>query len=1393
MATFEPAAAPSEQEGAHARLLPQLNMMLRGLLSSTVGRTLLLLVTALFLTIAAVTYGQVRLNRWYQPFYDAISRRDFSAFLSQLGVFCLIAGGLLILTVIQTWIQETLKVRLREGLVRELLHVWMQPRRALMLAHSGSIGVNPDQRMHEDASRLSELSTDLGSGLLQSSVLLFTFIGVLWVLSRRFVFHFGSQEYPVPGYMVWAAILYALVGSALSYRVGRTLIPRNAERYAREADLRFSLVRVNEHLDGISLAHGETGELRRVELHLNEVLYAMRRIVTGLTNLTWVTSGFGWITIVAPIIVASPLYFDGTLSFGGMMQAAAAFQQAQSSLSWFVNNFRTIADWRAILLRVANFRRALLTADAVGPDESRIDYVEGPAGAIVLEDLQIAAGAERDVLHEPRVEVHAGERLLILAEPGTGKTRLFRALAGLWPWGSGRITRPAGERIVYVPRGTPYLPRGSLREVLAYPSNVDSFEAAGYALSLRRLALDRLVPLLDETHRWDRELSQEEQLRLSFARIVLQRPPWLIVDETLGSLDPETFERVLDIFAGELREVGVIHIGSAAARDRLFTHVVRLERPAGTQPRLRPVVLLLLLGLLAPWHSAPSSAAEPGARPPIPAHLANVPPHPSEVFQFRAPTRLNDASTTMLMRDLALRVLPVYSDPDHLRYLTNLSALQLVAGDYSAAWSTRQDLRARLHGAPSANVPEQSVIYDIYAHTEQLASRRTPFGQAFAQSFNAVVPRLDDLSDYTVTSWFSRSLADFQYALVNTLDQLRGRPAISLNQALQVIWAYLDYQLHLSTGPQADVLISADQQARYVIDDQVVIRTPRGVRLAAVLVVPRAAHAPLPTLLEFTIYPYPDNDAMESAAHGYVGMVAYSRGKLIARGPVWPYEHDGEDARAVISWITHQSWSDGRVGMYGSEYSAFTAWAAAKRPPPALRAIAVASAIAPGIDAPDPGNVFLSSAYRWSRYVTGTPLLNDEADQDEAHWLWVNRTWYTEGLPYAQLPRVDGVPSPAFSRWLTHPSYDRYWQAMIPFRTEFAQVRIPVLALTGYFDLNEPGSLYYFRQHLHYDARADHTLVIGPYDDSVAIGLPDPQLQGYALDSAARVDWHALRYQWFDSVFKGGARPAALRGRIEYELMGANRWQQADSLEDMTGSRWRLFLDPAASTLRVGDANSGALHLLRANAGRARDFVAQSVDFRDRSDAAWIAPTALASAVLPTHYSLLYASAPLARAVALAGVLSGELDFTVNKRDFDFTLALYERTPTGTYLKLFDPPEEFRASYVADPSHRRLLHPGRRERLILQGQHLMGAELPAGARLVLALSIVKRPDQEINYGTAGEVADETIADARVPLRIRWYASSHIDLPLQAQTPAMAAPATRPVAAPTATARRNRKP
>ena len=578
---------PDKDEIAESGLLSQLTMMARALWASPTRNVLMLLAVALFIVIAATAFGQIRLNRWNQPFYDALSRRDFPHFMVQLGVFGIIAGALLALNVAQRWLGEMLKLKLRQGLVHDLVQHWLMPVRAFRLASAGDIGVNPDQRMHEDARHLTELSADLGIGLLQDSILLITFINILWGISSGFVFHAAGRTFAIPGYMVWAAIIYAASASLVSYWVGRSLIERNAERYAREAELRFSLVRVNEHIDAIALAGGEADEARRIELDLARVLLANRRLVTGLTNLTWVTAGYGWFTLVAPILAAAPLYFAGNLSFGGLMMASGAFVQVQSSLRWFVDNFSTLADWRATLLRVASFRRAVIGADVLHAVESQIAFVEGEPGTLVMDHLEIASQGGCTKLEEVHVAVRAGERVLIVGQAGTGKTLLFRALAGLWPWGAGRIALPMGETMVCIPR-TAYLPPGTLREVLAYPSPVAKFPPEAYAHALARLGMDRLVPLLDQTRRWEQMLSDWEQQSVAFARALIHAPPWLLIDEVLDTLDDDTRRKVSDVIVKDLAGSAVIHIGRSAAHPDLFGRVLHLIKDPEAR-RLPPV------------------------------------------------------------------------------------------------------------------------------------------------------------------------------------------------------------------------------------------------------------------------------------------------------------------------------------------------------------------------------------------------------------------------------------------------------------------------------------------------------------------------------------------------------------------------------------------------------------------------------------------------------------------------------------------------------------------------------------------------------------------------------------------------------------------------------------
>ncbi len=600
-------AAPDRSDGP----IRQLGFLSSALLASPARGRVALLVFGIVAVICLNAAAQIRLNGWQGAFFDALGARALPAFLTQLLVFVPIMASLLVLVVAQTWLQEMTKVRLREWLTRDLLDQWLAPRRACLLAHAGEIGVNPDQRMQEDARHLSELSAELGVGLLQATLLLVSFIGVLWVLSAHVVFGSGDGAFSIPGYMVWCALGYALTGSTLTWRVGRPLIRINAERYAREAKLRFALVRVNECAEAIALHGGEADERRALDGTVDQVVQITSRLAGGLARLTWITSGYGWLAIVAPVLVAAPGYFQGSMSFGGLMMVVGAFNQVQQALRWFVDNFSRIADWRATLLRVVSFRRALLGLEEDVGTGGSIRRVDAPAPALVIDRLSVALAEGRARLDEPRVEIEPGERVLIVGEPGAGKSTLFRALAGLWPWGGGSLQLPPRASMMFMPH-RPYLPPGTLRGAIAYPSAPDAFAAGDIEAALARLGLDRLTPALDRERRWDRELSLDDQQRLAFVRLLLHRPRWVFLDDAMGALGDAHRQAVLDLFDEELRGTAVVGISRSAARQGFYGRVLRLVRHGEGPPAFLP-----------------QPAPAPAPVPPIPALAESALAEPS--------------------------------------------------------------------------------------------------------------------------------------------------------------------------------------------------------------------------------------------------------------------------------------------------------------------------------------------------------------------------------------------------------------------------------------------------------------------------------------------------------------------------------------------------------------------------------------------------------------------------------------------------------------------------------------------------------------------------------------------------------------------------------------------
>jgi vitamin B12/bleomycin/antimicrobial peptide transport system ATP-binding/permease protein len=557
-------------------LYVQIATVAQGLNNSPVRKLMLWSALGMLVVIVATAGGQLLLNRWNKPFYDAIERRDLEGFQHQLMVFAAIAGGLLLLNIIQQWLDQRFRLRLREALTLDLASEWLKPGRAFRLANAGAIGVNPDQRMQQDAGHLSDLSTDLGVGFVQSFILLVSFVGVLWGLSSGFVFHFGERTIDIPGYMVWAAILYAGSASGLSWLVGRPLIELNSDRYSKEAELRHSMVRINEHIDAITLARGEADEQRRIETDLGSLLAAVRRIYAAQINLAWVTDSYGWMTVVAPILIASPVYFAGDISFGGLMVAVSAFNQVNASLRWFINNIGAIADWRATLMRVADFRLALNEADNLHGGEKRIEFGRNGGETMTFDALEICTQERCTKLWDEDVTIASGEHVFVTGEPNAGKTLFFRALAGLWPWGDGRIGLPAGEAPVFVPR-TPYFAPGTLHEILD-SSGDPTASAADVRAILDQVGLGRLAEEPDRTMVWERQLNESELRLLAMARLAARRPRWIVIDGVLDTFDGSTLKMVMALFEKHLGGAAIINISQKPQGGPFFDRTLTIAQ-----------------------------------------------------------------------------------------------------------------------------------------------------------------------------------------------------------------------------------------------------------------------------------------------------------------------------------------------------------------------------------------------------------------------------------------------------------------------------------------------------------------------------------------------------------------------------------------------------------------------------------------------------------------------------------------------------------------------------------------------------------------------------------------------------------------------------------------------
>jgi putative ATP-binding cassette transporter len=543
------------------------------------GRALLLLGTVVALNLSLVGMTVV-LTYWQRAFFNALEQRDAATFWALLLLggeaegtwfpgFCLIAAAYILIAVYQLYLRQALEIRWRRWLTERYLGEWMADRAYYRMALTDATTDNPDQRIADDIRMFVGDTLGLSLGLLNSLVTLFSFVFVLWSLS-------GPVEVlgvSIPGYMVWVALLYAVVGTWLAHLIGRPLIRLNFLQQRVEADFRYALVRVRDNVEGIALHGGEADETRGLRARFGRLAENWWAIMVATKRLTFFTAGFTQVASIFPIVVAAPAYFAGRIPLGGLIQTSSAFGQVQGALSWFVDNYARLTEWRATVERLTGFTRAVAAARAT-TEGVQVTPAEGDA--VTMEGVTLALPDGRVLLSDAALRLEKGEAVLLTGASGGGKSTLFRALAGIWPFGRGMVAMPEGARALFLPQ-RPYLPLGTLRRAVCYPLDAAAVPEAEIRAALDAVGLRHLAGRLDEEDAWDRRLSGGEQQRLAFARALLAKPDLLFLDEATASLDPAAEATLYALLRERLPRTTVLSIAHREAVARFHDRALRLE------------------------------------------------------------------------------------------------------------------------------------------------------------------------------------------------------------------------------------------------------------------------------------------------------------------------------------------------------------------------------------------------------------------------------------------------------------------------------------------------------------------------------------------------------------------------------------------------------------------------------------------------------------------------------------------------------------------------------------------------------------------------------------------------------------------------------------------------
>jgi putative ATP-binding cassette transporter len=529
------------------------------------GRMLLAAVIVIELAIVGIN---VLLNAWNANFYNALQDKNWDVFVYQLGYFCVLATVYILLAVYQLYLNQWLQIRWRNWLTRHYIDKWLSSGNHYRMQLLGDAADNPDQRIAEDIRQFidgggSTGILTLGLGLLNSVVTLGSFIAILWTLSASAPLHMFGTVWNIPGYLVWAALLYAILGTVLTHLIGWPLVALNFQQQHYEADFRFNLVRVRENSEQIALLGGEPSEETRLHGSFARVAANWLAIMKRTKRLTFLTAGYAQASTVFPFIVGAPAYFAGAIQLGGLMQTASAFGSVQNALSFFINVYRGLAEWRSVIERLDGFDRSVEAARAIAVTPPAIAVTATDARAITFKDLAVQLPNGVPLVSATGITIKLGEKVLVSGPSGSGKSTLFRALAGIWPFGDGTVEVPKNAKIMMLPQ-RPYFPIAPLAAAVAYPAEPGQYDNARIAELIAAVGLPKLAARIDEEAHWNRMLSLGEQQRLGLARALLHAPDYLFLDEATASLDEPSEAALYELLETRLAASTIVSIGHRA-------------------------------------------------------------------------------------------------------------------------------------------------------------------------------------------------------------------------------------------------------------------------------------------------------------------------------------------------------------------------------------------------------------------------------------------------------------------------------------------------------------------------------------------------------------------------------------------------------------------------------------------------------------------------------------------------------------------------------------------------------------------------------------------------------------------------------------------------------------